>query len=132
LGHAGALADVRVADPVGPSALNLDGVSCRELGPAEIAALPKRYARAARQACGLGFSGVEIHAAHGFLLSQFLSPLFNRRRDGYGGSVEARARLLLEVVDRVRHAIGPRPRSASRSTTPTSSPVASRSRSPWR
>ncbi|MDX2380059.1 MAG: oxidoreductase, partial [Acidimicrobiia bacterium] len=65
------------------------------------------YGQAARRARDLGFSGVEVHAAHGFLLSQFLSPLFNRRRDGYGGSVLARSRLLLEVIDRVRWAVGP-------------------------
>ena len=52
-------------------------------------------------------SGVYIHAAHGYLLSQFLSPLFNRRDDGYGGSVEARCRIVLEVIDEVRRAVGP-------------------------
>jgi 2,4-dienoyl-CoA reductase-like NADH-dependent reductase (Old Yellow Enzyme family) len=55
----------------------------------------------------VGFSGVQIHAAHGFLLSQFLSPLFNRRTDGYGGSVEARCRIVIEVVNTVRAAVGP-------------------------
>ncbi len=53
-----------------------------------------------------GFSGVQIHAAHGFLLGQFLSPLFNRRTDGYGGSVEARSRVIIEVIDAVRAAVG--------------------------
>lgn len=55
----------------------------------------------------LGFGGVQIHAAHGFLLSQFLSPLFNRRGDDYGGSIENRMRLLLEVIRDVRGAVGP-------------------------
>lgn len=107
LGHAGAMADPRVADPVGPSRLDVDGVSCREMTTGEIEALPEMFGRAARRACDFGFSGVEIHAAHGFLLSQFLSPLFNHRRDAYGGSAEARSRLLLEVIGRVRQVTNP-------------------------
>jgi 2,4-dienoyl-CoA reductase-like NADH-dependent reductase (Old Yellow Enzyme family) len=55
----------------------------------------------------MGFSGVHIHAGHGFLLSQFLSPLFNLRNDGYGGSIEARCRILLEIIHAVRRAVGP-------------------------
>ena len=65
------------------------------------------YARAAAYAKQAGFSGVHVHAGHGFLLSQFLSPLFNRRNDGYGGSIEARCRMVLEVIGKVRHAVGP-------------------------
>ena len=65
------------------------------------------YARAALHAQTAGFSGVQIHAGHGFLLSQFLSPLFNHRNDSYGGSVEARCRILLEVIDAVRGVVGP-------------------------
>ena len=55
----------------------------------------------------LGFGGVEVHAAHGFLLSQFLSPLFNRRKDDYGGDIRSRMRIVLEVVNEVRRAVGP-------------------------
>ncbi|RMH79180.1 MAG: oxidoreductase [Actinomyces sp.] len=107
LGHAGALADPRLSRPVGPSALEVEGLRCRALSSREIAALPATYARAARLARELGFGGVEIHAAHGFLLSQFLSPLFNHRHDAYGGPIENRCRLLLEVVEAVRDAVGP-------------------------
>jgi len=82
LGHAGAMADPLAADPVGPSALDVDGVRCAEMATADIEALPGSFGAAARRARDLGFGGVEIHAAHGFLLSQFLSPLFNQRRDG--------------------------------------------------
>ena len=65
------------------------------------------YATTAAYAMQARFGGVQVHAGHGFLLSQFLSPLFNRRDDGYGGSIEARCRIVLEVIDRVRRAVGP-------------------------
>ena len=70
--------------------------------------MPGQFAGTARLAQDLGFGGAQIHAAHGFLLSQFLSPLFNRRTDGYGGSLGSRARLLLEVIDAVRAAVDSR------------------------
>jgi 2,4-dienoyl-CoA reductase-like NADH-dependent reductase (Old Yellow Enzyme family) len=107
LGHAGALAYPSTSTPKGPSALNLPGLICAELSRDEIAALPFEFARTARLARDGGFGGVEIHAAHGFLISQFLSPLFNRRTDDYGGSIAGRMRLLLEVVGAVREAVGP-------------------------
>lgn len=107
LGHAGALAHGPISRPAGPSALNLDGLQCEELPLAEVETLPERYARAAAQVQAAGFSGAEIHAGHGFLLSQFLSPLFNRRSDHYGGSIENRCRLLISIVQHVRAAAGP-------------------------
>lgn len=67
-----------------------------------IAEVIQRFARTARLGEQAGFTGVEIHAAHGYLLSQFLSPLSNQRTDAWGGSLENRARLLLDVVRAVR------------------------------
>ena len=107
LGHAGAMTHPPIGTPVGPSTLDVPGLTSGELTKGEIAALPDAFARTARLACDLGFGGVEVHAAHGFLLSQFLSPLFNRRTDGYGGSIRSRMRLLLEVIAAVRAAVGP-------------------------
>ncbi|MBI1494472.1 NADH:flavin oxidoreductase/NADH oxidase family protein [Halocynthiibacter styelae] len=107
LGHAGAMADAGISTPKGPSALNLPGLTCGALSLDEIHALPAEFAHTARLTKQLGFGGVELHAAHGFLLNQFLSPLFNKRTDAYGGSLQNRMRLLQEVTDAVRSAVGP-------------------------
>jgi len=80
----------------------------RAMTEAEIAEVVTRFADTARAAEEAGFTGVQIHAAHGYLISQFLSPLTNRRTDGWGGSLANRARLLLEVVKAVRAAVSPR------------------------
>lgn len=74
----------------------------RELGRAEINALVEQFASAARRALQAGFEVAEIHAAHGYLLHEFLSPLSNVRTDEYGGDLAGRSRLLVEVVDAVR------------------------------
>ena len=106
LGHAGALAHAPVSRPAGPSALDIEGLRCAELSVPEIEALPLKYAEAARRANSDGFTGVEIHAGHGFLLSQFLSPLFNRRTDSYGGSIEARCRIIVDILREIRAVVG--------------------------
>ena len=107
LGHAGALSYQPISYPKGPSSLSIEGLKCAGMTRDEIRQLPDMYAATARHAKTLGFSGVHVHAGHGFLLSQFLSPLFNRRNDEYGGSILARCRIVLEVIDAVRAAVGP-------------------------
>lgn len=91
--------------PVAPSpiAFSLRHAMPRELDPAAIDAIVEAFAQAAHRALTAGFDLVEIHAAHGYLLHEFLSPLANHRIDAYGGSFENRIRLVLRVVDAVRN-----------------------------
>ena len=111
LAHAGCHAAFGLTGliPIGPSAMEVEkGLSCRAMTKHEIFEVGKAFARAAARAEKAGFDGVQIHAAHGYLLSQFLSPFHNKREDAYGGSVERRARMILDVVGKVRDAISPR------------------------
>ncbi|MFT4305868.1 MAG: NADH:flavin oxidoreductase/NADH oxidase [Microbacterium sp.] len=92
---------------VAPSAIAFDGLDEPvALDAVGIRAVVEAFAAAALRAVSAGFDLVELHAAHGYLLHEFLSPLSNRRTDEYGGSLEGRARLVLEVVSAVRAAIG--------------------------
>lgn len=94
-------------ETVAPSAVAFDGYTePRELGAEELPGLVEAFRSSARRAVEAGFDVIELHAAHGYLLHQFLSPLANRRDDSYGGSLENRARLLLEIVRAVRAEIG--------------------------
>ncbi len=112
ISHAGRQTPIAVNPaPKAPSAapLALPGkqfgrpVALRE---AEIELLIERFAAAAMVARQAGFTGAQIHAAHGYLISQFLSPRANRRKDAWGGALENRARFLLEVVRRARARLG--------------------------
>lgn len=98
--------------PVAPSAIALPGsarlfATPRELTGAEIEDLIARYATAARIVTEAGFDGVQIHGAHGYLISQFLSPLSNQRTDAWGGTPEKRRRFVLEVFRAMRAEVGP-------------------------
>jgi 2,4-dienoyl-CoA reductase-like NADH-dependent reductase (Old Yellow Enzyme family) len=79
----------------------------REMTTTDIAEVERRFVRSAQLAEQAGFTGVQIHAAHGYLLSQFLSPRVNQRVDAWGGSIGNRARLLLDIVRAVRKAVSP-------------------------
>jgi 2,4-dienoyl-CoA reductase-like NADH-dependent reductase (Old Yellow Enzyme family) len=121
LGHAGRKASTQVPweggrqvapgapegwQAVAPSAVphTPGDVAPLALDGAGLARIKADFVRAAQRAARLGIEGLEIHAAHGYLLHQFLSPLSNRRTDGYGGSLENRLRFPLEVFDAVRAA----------------------------
>ncbi len=92
--------------PAGPSPIPFNPVdpAPQELSVADITAVVAAFAEAARRAVAAGFRVLEVHAAHGYLLHQFLSPLSNRREDRYGGSFDNRTRLAAEVVSAVRAA----------------------------
>ncbi|MBL7255387.1 NADH:flavin oxidoreductase/NADH oxidase [Paractinoplanes lichenicola] len=94
-------------ETVGPSAVAFPGLRVpRELDEQGIAEVVRAFAAAARRAVEAGFELLEIHGAHGYLVHEFLSPMSNHRTDAYGGPLENRARLLLEIVDAVRHEAG--------------------------
>jgi 2,4-dienoyl-CoA reductase-like NADH-dependent reductase (Old Yellow Enzyme family) len=91
-------------EPIAPSARAYDDgwLTPRALNAAEIEAIPAQFAAAAQRALDAGFRWIELHAAHGYLLHEFLSPLSNDREDAWGGSWERRARLVLDVVRALR------------------------------
>lgn len=96
------------APVVSPSGVGAKGSAVGEPATlAELDAIIASFARASADAQRTGFDGVELHGAHGYLLDQFLWSATNRRSDGYGGSLAARARLSAEVVAAVRDAVGP-------------------------
>jgi len=113
ISHAGRQTQTNVnKHPKAPSAVTL-GLPGGQFGKpgalteAEIEDIVQRFAVCAKACQEAGFTGVQVHAAHGYLLSQFLSPRTNLRQDKYGGSLENRARALLDVVNAIRAAVGP-------------------------
>jgi 2,4-dienoyl-CoA reductase-like NADH-dependent reductase (Old Yellow Enzyme family) len=76
------------------------------LSAAGVGEIVQAFGRAAGRAKAAGFDGVQLHAAHGYLLSQFLSPFFNRRSDRYGGTVENRVRIVVESLEEIRRRVG--------------------------
>lgn len=84
-----------------------DGLEVKELSEEQIASIVAAYGECAALAKRAGYEMIMVHGGHGWLINQFLSPFYNRRTDGYGGKIENRARLALEVLDSVRKAVGP-------------------------
>lgn len=114
LTHAGRVVGgaVRPADyarPWGPSALphRKTGEMSHAMTTEEIRTVVKAFGAAAVRAKRGGFDAVEVHGTHGYLLMQFMSPLWNRRADEYGGSLENRMRFPIEVVEQIRESVGP-------------------------
>lgn len=109
LAHAGAQAASSLSglDAMGPSVIHENGTAiCREMNQKDIDRVVRAFGDAASRAKHTGFDAVEIHAAHGYLLSQFLSPAINQRIDEYGGALANRGRMVLEVLRGVRLAVG--------------------------
>jgi 2,4-dienoyl-CoA reductase-like NADH-dependent reductase (Old Yellow Enzyme family) len=113
INHAGRQSPRKLSrDPVAPSAVAMKGFfglfrTPRALAAAEIDGIVARFATTARVARAAGFAGVQIHAAHGYLIGQFLSPLTNLRDDAWGGDAVRRRRFLIEIVRAVRAATAP-------------------------
>jgi 2,4-dienoyl-CoA reductase-like NADH-dependent reductase (Old Yellow Enzyme family) len=109
LAHSGMLAIPKLINkpPLAPSAIEgVSQVPLQEMILEDINETIEAFGLAAERARKAGFDGVQIHAAHSYLLSQFLSPAFNHRTDAYGGSIENRARMLLEVLQGIRKRVG--------------------------
>jgi 2,4-dienoyl-CoA reductase-like NADH-dependent reductase (Old Yellow Enzyme family) len=109
LAHAGSRAAFRITglEPMGPSVTEMDsGSAGREMTIEDIKEVTEAFAHAAARARSAGYDAVQIHAAHGYLLSQYLSPHFNRRKDDYGGSIENRTRFLVQVLKAIRKVVG--------------------------
>ncbi len=106
LGHAGRKADKNYEEVVAPSPIAF-GVKKvpKELSEEEIQGLVQDFINSSKLAKEAGFDFVEIHGAHGYLISQFLSPLTNKRTDEYGGSVENRYRFLKEIITSVKNSV---------------------------
>ncbi|AKB36014.1 2,4-dienoyl-CoA reductase [NADPH] [Methanosarcina siciliae C2J] len=108
--HGGRQADIsdEYPVPVAPSVVK-DGHSSvipREMTEQEILEMVEAFTRAAVRAKAAGFDGVQLHCAHGFLLSNFISPYTNRRTDRWGGSIENRARIVMEIIKRIKEEAG--------------------------
>lgn len=109
LAHAGFFAQRKLTGhtPLAPSFMEGQGKSRRkEMTVEDIGYVVEAFSRAAGRAKTAGFDGVQIHSAHGYLLSQFLSPAFNKREDDYGGPIQNRARIHLEVLKGIRQEVG--------------------------
>lgn len=107
--HAGSQSRVPGVTPLAPSPVPnpLTGERVEEASPAEVDAAVAAFAAAARRAVAAGFDGVHIHGANGYLISEFASPVTNRREDGWGGSATARDAFPRAVARAVRDAVGP-------------------------
>jgi len=107
LAHAGAQA-LDGPNAIGPSPIKkaMGDTTCREMSITDIKNTVTAFAEAAVRTQKAGFDGVQIHAAHGYLLSQFLSPFFNKRTDEYGGDITGRSKIVIEVLQHIKEKCG--------------------------
>ena len=112
ISHAGSSTSEEITgqQPVAPSAIKNPSKSTaelpRELSAEEIEQIIDKFVAAAVRSKEAGFDGVEIHSAHGYLLNQFLSPLTNKRTDEYGGDIDGRIKIHLEIIRKIREKVG--------------------------
>ena len=109
LTHAGFFGNAKLSGQTAVAPSNVEGIAKgarKELTKEDIQGIITDFAAGAKRAQTAGFDGVQIHGAHGYLLSSFISPMFNQRTDEYGSSIENRARLPLEVLEAIRQAVG--------------------------
>lgn len=104
LAHAGRKSEVSNDIPIAPSSISFseDYKKPKEMTTDEIKGVIKAFKESAKRANDVGFDAIEIHGAHGYLINQFLSPLTNKRKDAYGGSLENRMKILKEIITEVK------------------------------
>lgn len=109
IGHNGALIFSKPKNqPIGPSEVkdSASGIIAKEMTKNDIENIVEAFGQAAVRSKKAGFDGVQIHAAHGFLLNKFLTPFYNRRNDEYGGSVENRTRIIVKILNNIKTKCG--------------------------
>ena len=106
--HIGASTTTNIERPYAPSEITVPTTKkiTKELSKDDILRIENDFVKAANRAKKSGFDGIEVHAAHLYLLSEFLSPAFNKRNDEYGGSNENRARIIVEIIEKIRREVG--------------------------
>ena len=111
LAHSGAQGNSQLTKEqlLGPSEIPApsgEGLICRSMTVEDIKLIVKAFGEAGKRSKQAGFDGIQLHGAHGYLISEFLSPYFNKRTDDYGGILENRARFAFEVLQSVRDSVG--------------------------
>ena len=110
IGHLGRhdIPELRSSEPIAPSAIPIKNsdVVPREMNVTDIKEIVEKFAQACRRVKEAGFDAVQFHGAHGNLINNFMSPFTNIRTDDYGGTVENRARFMVDIIDRTRQLIG--------------------------
>jgi 2,4-dienoyl-CoA reductase-like NADH-dependent reductase (Old Yellow Enzyme family) len=105
LAHAGAQA-LDGPNAIGPSPIAMGDTTCRKMSITDIKNTVSTFAEAAIRTQKAGFDGVQLHAAHGYLLSQFISPFFNKRNDEYGGNIVGRSAIIIEILQQIKEKCG--------------------------